>query len=416
MAYNFVAGQRLGQPVTALNRGRALRAAERRAGEEMEMAQHRDARADRAEQRYEAEEVRRQSVFEASQQPQRPSPEEQATFNQQQGERGKYRVNLWNSIEESYGPEMAQQVLQPIFEADRANVPDWAKPLITGDGVFDIKMAKTRLDAFNKSQPITEESVDQNERLKRELTTRYMAEGMSYQEARDKAVDRVDDNVSLEIVPETGNALRVDEIHGTVTEVPVESSESVVVRAKPEPEKTLYALAQYATGPVSAIAAGVSIPAAWAGLSVEGVAVSARQTMELHTTELIRALSINPRFPVGEITRIQEEVKLKPTFFDDPALMQLRMIAISDGMKLRAIQAERDGNDASLPRDLRESQKSNAVAINNFLDILGVPENLTATSDQLAEVRARAFDGFEDMSAEDQRRLIELEKSNANSR
>ena len=189
---------------------------------------------------------------------------------------------------------------------------------------------------------------------------------------RDLAVKIVDKLVKMSQNPVTGMIEYTDTVTGEAWEVPVTGRE--VETARPEAGRTLFDLSEFATGPQSAIIAGASIPLSWVGLPVGTRTARARQTFSTTNQNFIRALSINPRFPVGEQERIREEISMASAILDSPELMQQRMIALNDDMTLRMNQAEADGNDVSLPIDLREMQKSNAREIRNYLAILCVPE------------------------------------------
>lgn len=160
-------------------------------------------------------------------------------------------------------------------------------------------------------------------------------------------------------------------------EVPFDVEEDGRVIPGPEPGRTLFDLAERATGPMSAARSVLATAGAIAGMEPSERAkaiINARQSMELASNDLIRSLSINPRFPVAEIQRIQREVQLQPAFFDDPEIMRERMRAMDEALRRRAAQAEADAQDRSLPTDLREEQRANSSAIRNFLATLGVPE------------------------------------------
>jgi hypothetical protein len=118
--------------------------------------------------------------------------------------------------------------------------------------------------------------------------------------------------------------------------------------------------AQGATGQV-----GVNV--APAGL------VRDRQTFATAQNELIRALSINPQFPVREIERIRQEISIAPGAMTDERSLRERMRAVDTYLREKLENQTRAGQDASLPVDTRRAARQSANDIRNFLSILGVP-------------------------------------------
>lgn len=98
-----------------------------------------------------------------------------------------------------------------------------------------------------------------------------------------------------------------------------------------------------------------------------------RQTFRTAKNDLVRALSINPRFPVGEIERISEEVNIEPGVFTDPVTLRARMTSVSDYLTRRLENEEVAARDASLPVETRQNAATAAKDIRNFLQQLGVP-------------------------------------------
>lgn len=191
-----------------------------------------------------------------------------------------------------------------------------------------------------------------------------------------RAANIVDGTESIEINPNTGKVVSINEATGDVQELPISGGEAEV--PKPKEGKTLYDQANEATGLVSGAKALWSDVAGQ--VSEEAVAegvVDARTRMNTATNELIRALSINPRFPVGEINRIKEEIKLDPSIARSPGALQSRMRALDDQLRLRLDQAKRDANDPNLPEQVRSDQAQNASAIENFLSTMGAPDNIS---------------------------------------
>ena len=189
--------------------------------------------------------------------------------------------------------------------------------------------------------------------------------------SREEAVKLADGAIQFEVL-ETGAVRMVDKTTGEAREVAVQGDE--IVPASPDPGYTLWDMSDWATGPASALKAAYNVPAAILNLPVSYKTSSARQSYRTNTQSLIRALAINPRFPVAEQERIREEISILPAFLDDPKLLRERMVSLDRDLRLRSTQAKADAADTGLPEETRSAQRSNAKAIDNFLAVLGAPQ------------------------------------------
>jgi hypothetical protein len=241
----------------------------------------------------------------------------------------------------------------------------------------------------------------------------YMSLGIP----RPEAIALADSKATLEINPYTGKMVYKNDLTGESYEVAMQGGTAGTDVPAPQPDQTLYNLAEQGTGPGPVTQDLIS-----RGLTLFGVAsdmepTEAMQTINTAKNEMIRALSINPRFPVGEINRLSEEINLAPGFLTSSATMRSRMESIDRSLRLRLKQAERDANDPSLSREIRQSQGDNAVAIRNFITQMGVPQGQGAAPQAqiTPEMRSRAeaalidVPGFtDDLTPEKQERLIQL--------
>ena len=199
-----------------------------------------------------------------------------------------------------------------------------------------------------------------------------MDQGLS----RADSANIADGNVKIEVL-ESGVARLTNVVDGSVKEVPIQPSGEAI--PGPEEGQTLFELAPLATGLTSGISAGISRVGGQFAAPVNEEVLQARQTLRIAKNGLIRSLSINPRFPVAEIKRIEGEVNLDPSLFNSPEAMQADMIAMDRALRLRMNQELRDANDPSMSEDKRGDARSAASDINNFLTQLGVPEELDAS-------------------------------------
>ena len=98
-----------------------------------------------------------------------------------------------------------------------------------------------------------------------------------------------------------------------------------------------------------------------------------RQAFRAATGDLIRAFSVNPRFPVSEMERIREQLGVEPAIWSDPEAMQSRMVAIDAYLRSKLAAEQQAANDPSLPADQRQASIGTARAIEQYLGLLGVP-------------------------------------------
>ena len=148
---------------------------------------------------------------------------------------------------------------------------------------------------------------------------------------------------------------------------------------------TLWNQAEKATGAgpaVEALATDVlpQLPGDWKGWPET---TAARQDFATAGNEMIRALSVNPRFPVAEMQRIREEINIQPSFLKSPEAVKARMISLDSSLRQRLANEERAANDRTLPRTTRQAALQSADALRNFLVVMGVPEG--ASFDNLGD-------------------------------
>ena len=253
-------------------------------------------------------------------------------------------------------------------------------------------------------------SADQDQRDRR--INDMVAQGVD----RDRAV-RLADGLEDMIITDQGFARHVDRVDGTVSEVPLsamgadtpttaetaETAETVSGEGETPPDETLWQATERATGVASGVASGLArtigqIP----GVSVGQEAEAARSKIRLAGQELIRSMSINPRFPEGEMQRLERMSELDPSILDSPEAMRTRMRQLDRYLRTRLENAERDAQDRSLDEELRSNQRQNASAIRNFLPTLGVPQEPEArlgadTIRQMSVEEIGALD-FEELS------------------
>ncbi len=231
----------------------------------------------------------------------------------------------------------------------------------------DYTLGDTRYSG-ETNQPLASNSKEGSAGAKEKEIQDYIAMGLS----REDAVKVAYGKLSMKVNEVTGTINLLDEITQEAREIPLSGEPAVT--PTPEPGRTLWDLAEFATGPASAVRSGMSIPFAWVGAPIASKTIQARQAFQIHSRALIRALSINPRYPVAEMNAIKKEIDLLPKLLDAPELLRQRIIATREGLSLRAEQAETDSDNVNLSSKVRGDAEAAATAIRNFLAILGAPE------------------------------------------
>ena len=223
------------------------------------------------------------------------------------------------------------------------------------------------------------ENISDRQRQEQDLAVRLRDAGVDNPDG--VAQDMLSGRLSAKVNPQTGqvqliNVVAAAEGRPAVTELPMGTFAED--RTLPEGQPTLYSLAEDATGLSSGILAGGSRVFSQFGAPVAKETLEARAMLRTATSELIRALSINPRYPVGEIDRIKKEANLEAGLFNSPGAMRADMRALDRSLTTRMEQSKADAGDTSLPETVRAEQAASANSIEKFLVQLGIPEIIEA--------------------------------------
>ena len=171
--------------------------------------------------------------------------------------------------------------------------------------------------------------------------------------------------------PVSGTVQVVDTVGGIVREIQVDRPDTP--RPSPKKGETLWDLSTYATGPTNTVAAAVSVPLSWVGLSPAEKIIGARQTFATTNQDFVRALQNNKKYPIGEREAITKEISMTPSFLDDPKVMRSKMISLRKSLTIRAEQAEADAMDPANTAKFRGGAKIASSDIRNYLALLGEP-------------------------------------------
>jgi hypothetical protein len=223
---------------------------------------------------------------------------------------------------------------------------------------------------------------------------------------RDMAQDIVDGYRRIEVVPQTGNVRLINEISGEVTELPIGRADQrgqggQAQDEDDDPASTAQALDQAEIPPgqlnqqtaqegstlweSTEGVAGIpgAVTEAWqrTGGQIPGLGggeetketVGNRQFFRLAQGDLIRSLSINPRFPVAEMERIRRETDIEPSMWDSQDSLKTRMRRLDKYLRGRLERERQAAKNPNMGQEARANAQRAAKDIANFLDVLGVP-------------------------------------------
>jgi len=180
--------------------------------------------------------------------------------------------------------------------------------------------------------------------------------------------------ITINTNPITGESVLVNKVTGTSKEITAIEESGSQEQPKPRETKTLWELSEDATGVVSGARAGISKVTGQTGLPIAEKTEYARQRTRSAQNNLIRALSINPRYPVAEMNRIKEETNIEPKLLDSPRLLRVRMRAVRDYLKSEIDSNKRTASNKKMPAKQRQDALQSIEAMQSFLMEMGVPE------------------------------------------
>lgn len=143
----------------------------------------------------------------------------------------------------------------------------------------------------------------------------------------------------------------------------------------PQGEKTIWEMAPDIAGPAPAIKAGVgAIPYVGSMVGGGGETATNRAYVKTQVSQMVDALSINPRNPVALVEMIRKEIDVDPKIMDDPAAYRKRIEGVSRALTERLVEETNAGNDPSLPAKTRQDALDVANTIRNFQQKLMPPQ------------------------------------------
>jgi hypothetical protein len=180
--------------------------------------------------------------------------------------------------------------------------------------------------------------------------------------------------------PVSGDIAIYDEATGKTT--PIDPSPDVAQQIKGEaetkgdPQVTLAAMARESTGLINSLKLAAQRVAGQAGMQISDAPEIAnmRQQVDVAKRSLIRALALNPRYPVSEQEAVAKEINISPSAFNDPITMQAQLQAVDTALRERLDDEIMASNNKSLPKSTRQAARQSANDIQNFLDLLGADD------------------------------------------
>lgn len=143
----------------------------------------------------------------------------------------------------------------------------------------------------------------------------------------------------------------------------------------PQGEKTIWEMADDIAGPVPAAqAAAGRVPFVGGMLDGGGEVAKNRSYVKTQVSQMVDALSINPRNPVALVEMIRKEIDVDPKVMDDPSAYRKRIEGVNRSLTERLIEETAAGQDPSLPAKTRQDALEVANTIRNFQQKLMPPQ------------------------------------------
>ena len=224
------------------------------------------------------------------------------------------------------------------------------------------------IEGVNKGEPLSD----------KERWVNTLVDTLGISPAR--AVSIVQGTEKVVTDPVSGDIAIYDEATGETT--PIDPSPDVVKRikggagTKGDPQVTLAAMARESTGLLNSLKLAAQRVAGQAGMKISDAPEIAnmRQQVDVAKRSLIRALALNPRYPVSEQEAVAKEINISPSAFNDPITMQAQLQAVDTALRERLDDEIMASNNKSLPKSTRQAARQSANDIQNFLDLLGADD------------------------------------------
>jgi hypothetical protein len=135
----------------------------------------------------------------------------------------------------------------------------------------------------------------------------------------------------------------------------------------PQGNKTIWEMSGDMAGPIPAAKAALGdVPYLGSVMEGGGETASNRSYIKTQVSQMVDALSINPRNPVALVEMIRKEIDIDPKVMGDPAAYRKRIEGVARALTERLIEETAAGGDPSLPIKTRQDALDVANTIRNF--------------------------------------------------
>ena len=198
----------------------------------------------------------------------------------------------------------------------------------------------------------------------------------TYSVDRKTALGIVNKTLKINTNPQSGDSVIVDLVTGKSKPIKATGVVSPAIERE-APKQTLYEMADLTAGVVSGVKAAYGRLGGQVGLTTAKKTDFARQRVTTAAQNLIKALSINSRYPVMEQKRIEKEVNIKPSILDSAQSLRSRMRGIDDFLKKELKENEFISKNPNMTVTERANATKKINVINSFRTDMGVPQEKT---------------------------------------
>jgi hypothetical protein len=150
--------------------------------------------------------------------------------------------------------------------------------------------------------------------------------------------------------------------------------EQVAEKVRTGSERTIWDRVPNITGIGAGVARKASgLPVVGGELGIDPKYRADAQFVTSSARELIRALSINPRFPVAEMESIQKEINISPQTWTNENAVYSDIVGVDEALEKRTKTYTNSLSDKAISIDMRRAYMDAVVQIESFRETLGVP-------------------------------------------
>ncbi|MFO7863674.1 MAG: hypothetical protein R6U85_06715, partial [Salinivirgaceae bacterium] len=150
--------------------------------------------------------------------------------------------------------------------------------------------------------------------------------------------------------------------------------EQVAEQVRTGSERTIWDRVPNITGIGAGVARTASgLPVVGGDMGIDPKYRADAQFVTSSARELIRALSINPRFPVAEMESIQKEVNISPQTWTNEQAVYSDIVGIDEALEKRVKNYTSALSDKAISMEMRRGYMDAVAQIESFRETLGVP-------------------------------------------